>query len=150
VYKRKGKEAIQTEKKNRGWLSRRRLGIIRISAKQWPPMAAFLKSVQMAIRHNFFIDSYLHQIFTCYKMATWPLIILRILFIFETFRDILEMKDLSGSFLKLHLLPASSTNWPRIHSISYALSGVLNRAQTPVADWQSLSRSNTPASGLLP
>jgi hypothetical protein len=39
-------------------------------------MAAFLKNAKMAIRHNFFIDHYLYRIFTCYKMAMWPLIIL--------------------------------------------------------------------------
>jgi hypothetical protein len=38
------------------------------------PMAAFLTSWKMAIRHKFFIDHYLYQIFTCYKMAMWPLI----------------------------------------------------------------------------
>jgi hypothetical protein len=39
-------------------------------------MAAFLKGAKLAIRHKFFIDHYLHPIFTCYKMAMWPLIIL--------------------------------------------------------------------------
>jgi hypothetical protein len=48
-------------------------------------MAAFLKSSKLAIRHNFFIDHYLHQIFTCYKMARWPLIVLQLLVFFETF-----------------------------------------------------------------
>jgi hypothetical protein len=37
-------------------------------------VAAFFKSAVLAIRHNLFIDNYLHKIFTCYKMATWPLI----------------------------------------------------------------------------
>jgi hypothetical protein len=50
-------------------------------------MAAFFKNLKMAICHKLFSVNYLHKIFTCYKMAMWPLIILRILFLFETFRD---------------------------------------------------------------
>jgi hypothetical protein len=50
-------------------------------------MAAFSKSVKMAICHNFFIDCYLQKIFTCYKMARWPLIVLQIFFLCATFRD---------------------------------------------------------------
>jgi hypothetical protein len=41
---------------------------------QMATMAAFLKSSKLAIRHNFFMDHYLHKIFTCYKLAMWSFI----------------------------------------------------------------------------
>jgi hypothetical protein len=55
-------------------------------------MAAFLKSPVLAIRHNLFNYNYLHQIFPCYKMAMWPLIVLQIFFLCATFRDIIDKR----------------------------------------------------------